>query len=629
MKPKRLTQTCAAILLGLSWISSPAQTPSERDILVDFYEATNGDDWYKNRNWLSADDHCGWFGITCEDNSVTGIQLPRNNLQGALGTDLFDLANLRDLDLSRNHLDGELPGIVINDLPQFDSESQNSGVSIDLSHNNLSGDLPEFTRGQGPVEFTLRLAANQLTGPIPQSWVNMELWTLDLGDNPLDMPLSEAWRRLPTVGRLELAGAGLTGAFPDSVARFEGDSALADQLSRIDLSRNRLEGNLPAWLSDLALQRLNLQHNELTGSIGVAIGSLDQTVSAILDLSHNQFSGEMPESLTSLELAQLDALYPGGSFPPALDLCWNDFDMPSGALLGFINDRHHGGAFALCQRTRKVVNSTISGSWYDPARPGEGLVQHVLDNGQVLLFWFTFPIRSVGTQTGQQAWFLSVTSPLERSLWLPRLIQPFGEFGSGNNGYGASPFWLSIDPLNGNAQQISYSRNFVADRSLGGIPSLSLMSDRQRQTPLTRLAGTACDNQQPHQWISGAWYDPERAGEGFVVDVNEDGRVVIYWFTYTPGERNRQAWMIGTGDFNDGRVIVDEMIQPVGTRFGEDFDTAEIEHIDWGRLTMTFDDDESGQISYDSHLSEYGSGAYPIERLARPMLADCSQGDER
>lgn len=32
-------------------------------------------------------------------------------------------------------------------------------------------------------------------------------------------------------------------------------------------------------------------------------------------------------------------------------------------------------------------------------------------------------------------------------------------------------------------------------------------------------------------------------------------------------------------------------------------------------------------VHWDSHLEEYGSGSYFIERLARPKLTDCTETD--
>ena len=34
--------------------------------------------------------------------------------------------------------------------------------------------------------------------------------------------------------------------------------------------------------------------------------------------------------------------------------------------------------------------------------------------------------------------------------------------------------------------------------------------------------------------FSGSWFDPARAGEGFVVQILDDGRALVTWFTYPP-----------------------------------------------------------------------------------------------
>ena len=622
MQLNPITATLTASFLIGAWCAAPAQSMSERQILIDFYQATNGENWYQNEGWLSEAHHCDWYGITCDGVMVTGIDLPRNNLSGPLGAKLFDLRQLSDLDLSDNFLSGNLPARVINDLPMFDATGDDSFVTLDLSHNNLGGNLPEFTRGQGPGDFNLLLDGNDLSGPIPPSWVDMQLSELSLRHNRLDQALIEAWKALPSAVSLDLSNAGLSGAFPESPARFVGDTALVDRLGTLDLSRNDLEGRLPSWLANLQLSALFLHHNDLTGPIDRAIAAVSSEIDVALDLADNKFSGPIPPGVTDLSIPPNSDSSPFSVPPrPGLNLCWNDLEMPDGGLLEFIDARHLGGSYANCQQPRQTIGPSLSGSRYDPARSGEGFVQHVLDNGNILLFWFTYPVPD--RSTARQAWFLDVVSPEQRSLWIDRLLQPSGSFGEGSDGFAKPGFPMSIDPLEGDAQQVAYNRAYISGRSLGGIPIASRMSIRQQQTALTRLAGTSCDNQQPHQWISGAWYNPDTSGEGFMVEVNEDGRVVVYWFTFQPNRG--QAWMIGSGEFSNGQVIIDDMIQPVGTRFGIAFDSTAIEHIDWGSLTLTFDDDTSGQAWFESNLPEYGSGSYPIERLARPALADCPQ----
>ena len=43
-------------------------SPSQRNVLTDFYEKTNGDKWTNNEGWLSNKNKCKWYGITCGSN---------------------------------------------------------------------------------------------------------------------------------------------------------------------------------------------------------------------------------------------------------------------------------------------------------------------------------------------------------------------------------------------------------------------------------------------------------------------------------------------------------------------------------------------------------------------------------
>ena len=73
--------------------------PIQRQSLVRLYEATNGDNWFNNDNWLVGEPCVNnWYGIECDNyigggEGVTFIQLQRNNLSGTLPESLL-LANL-------------------------------------------------------------------------------------------------------------------------------------------------------------------------------------------------------------------------------------------------------------------------------------------------------------------------------------------------------------------------------------------------------------------------------------------------------------------------------------------------------------------------------------------------------
>ncbi len=77
--------------------------PPERNALKEFYEAAKGGDWANSAGWLNPYANvCTWFGVTCKDDRVVGLNLTGNGLAGTLSEKIADLASLEVLDLSDN-----------------------------------------------------------------------------------------------------------------------------------------------------------------------------------------------------------------------------------------------------------------------------------------------------------------------------------------------------------------------------------------------------------------------------------------------------------------------------------------------------------------------------------------------
>ena len=61
--------------LALALRSLLAVTPTERSALGALYSATVGEDWANKSGWLGAGDPCEWFGVTCNDGAVVGLDM--------------------------------------------------------------------------------------------------------------------------------------------------------------------------------------------------------------------------------------------------------------------------------------------------------------------------------------------------------------------------------------------------------------------------------------------------------------------------------------------------------------------------------------------------------------------------
>ena len=69
MYPLILLGVFFAIVILLNAITETAPTlESDRDVLVEFYKATDGPNWIDNTNWLSDAPIGEWYGVTADEN---------------------------------------------------------------------------------------------------------------------------------------------------------------------------------------------------------------------------------------------------------------------------------------------------------------------------------------------------------------------------------------------------------------------------------------------------------------------------------------------------------------------------------------------------------------------------------
>ena len=81
--------------------------PTDREILVQFYKATDGPNWKNRANWLTDAPLDEWHGVTTDAGGrVQELTLYGNNLEGVVPAALGGLSNLRRLTLVGNRLSG-------------------------------------------------------------------------------------------------------------------------------------------------------------------------------------------------------------------------------------------------------------------------------------------------------------------------------------------------------------------------------------------------------------------------------------------------------------------------------------------------------------------------------------------
>jgi hypothetical protein len=460
----------------------------------------------------------------------------------------------------------------------------------------------------------LMLAGNNLSGRWHEShiadWVD---YRIDLSGNSIDGQLATVPCQL---GYLDLSDNDISGPLPEK------DNVGPCELFHLDLARNDFAGDVPESWKGFLIDRIDVSGNQLSGNAN----HLTLAVRSHINLADNQFSGDLADIRVDHLLDKAGENWPGGG----VNLCWNQLSSADEQVLARVAEYHVAADdFIGCLgRERLPLGTEVSGSWFDPERSGEGAAVQLLPDNGSLHYTFGFDNQ------GRQHWLIGTGPTTAFTLHWPVVGSLRGSFGEGRV---EQPSWPISYPSAGNGpnwrmdrtgeNSFRLQRNYIdcSDCPEPVIQPIVANSegDQLDYTRLSSIAGTRCDNQQPHQWISGAWYDPQRSGEGFLVEVLEDGSGLVYWFTFRPDDSKHQAWMIGTGEFDAQTLMIDDLIQPTGGTWGEDFDPDAIELEHWGTLELDFTGPDNGHVYYDSVKADYGSGNYPLQRLSRVRMADC------
>lgn len=183
--------------------------PTDRDVLIALYDATNGDNWTNNTNWCTNAPLSEWYGVTLDysQERVQYIHLSYNNLVGSIPEEIGNLTELYTLDLSGNTLTGEIPSSIgnmhilgylyLNNNQLTGSIPQEIGNLSDLRacyiyENQLMGNIPSEFGNLINLEYCY-LFGNQLTGEVPETLSRLtKLQTMDFSYNMLGGDLPEA-----------------------------------------------------------------------------------------------------------------------------------------------------------------------------------------------------------------------------------------------------------------------------------------------------------------------------------------------------------------------------------------------------------------------------------------------------
>ncbi|KAL9260711.1 Serine/threonine-protein kinase BRI1-like 2-like protein [Drosera capensis] len=244
--------------------------------------------------------------------SLRMLNLSSNQLTGSIPVSLSNCTNLKTMNLSNNLLSGEI-------LPMFVNMVFSRIERLDLSHNYLTGPVSDMLGDACTSLIELRLANNNLSGPVPDSLLACSLLeALDLSNNNLSGQFPDTvLQSLGSLENLMLGNNSISGPFPASISSCK-------KLRVVDFSSNKLSGPIPPDLCPEAasLEELRLPDNLISSHIPREISRCSQL--RTIDLSLNYLTGSIPAEVGSLQkLEQFIAWYNNleGRIPPEIGRC--------------------------------------------------------------------------------------------------------------------------------------------------------------------------------------------------------------------------------------------------------------------------------------------------------------------
>ncbi|MQL79971.1 hypothetical protein Taro_012425, partial [Colocasia esculenta] len=298
------------LLLSLSLpaaLSTPRCNPYEKCVLFQIKKALGNPDILIT--WTADTDCCADLGnVVCDPDTgrVVSLEISFSNAIGHIPLIVGDLSSLNILRVCKNdNIQGPIP-------PAIAKLSKLKELWLDMNH--LTGPVPDFLGRMATLEY-INLDSNKLFGYIPPSLGDLpSLQGVFLADNRLEGtipaslgqlrhpmglyivlsrnqlvgPIPQSFKNL-NISRLELSGNRLTGN--PSVLFRTADLVTSQFTTTLDLSRNRFAFDLSGAEFSTKLGKIDLRQNQIYGRISAQLGKIDGL--EYIDLSHNLLCGEI------------------------------------------------------------------------------------------------------------------------------------------------------------------------------------------------------------------------------------------------------------------------------------------------------------------------------------------------
>ncbi|XP_027330363.1 receptor like protein 26-like [Abrus precatorius] len=261
---------------------------------------------------------------------LENLTFSNNKLSGLIPSSLFHLPQLADLILDSNNLVGPIPSKIterskLRAVSLFDNMvngtipnwcySLPSLSTLILDNNQLTGSISGFSNSSLEI---LYLSRNKLQGNFPNSIFELKSLTqLSLSSTDLSGVVNfHQFSKLKNLEALDLSRNGFLNISIDdsidysiptldrlylsfcNINRFPQFLAQLPNLKTIDLSHNKIHGNIPKWFHEKLLHSwknilyIDLSFNQLQGDLPIL-----PNVTQFFSVSNNNFTGDIPSTV--------------------------------------------------------------------------------------------------------------------------------------------------------------------------------------------------------------------------------------------------------------------------------------------------------------------------------------------
>jgi len=232
---------------------------------------------------------CDWYEITrCVNDIYKELELSKTMIRGELVPELALLSSLERLGMN----DTDLVGVLPTYLGQISTLKE-----ILMNGNRFRGSIPTDFGRLTNLEY-VDFGNNLLSGTIPPE---IGLWTrvttLILSKNGFTGTIPSEIAQLNDLMKITMSSNKLVGLFPLEMGQLK-------KIKIFDAGKNYFDGEFVSRFesSRSALEYLNLESNEFTGSLPSTIGELTSLTELVL--SSNAFESKIPSELGMLSNAR-------------------------------------------------------------------------------------------------------------------------------------------------------------------------------------------------------------------------------------------------------------------------------------------------------------------------------------